>query len=112
MRRSKYLEKILKVILYHDKRHYLKLEKNISSFDNQYFVDSEIFYSEYEIYLKKINKNFEFAINAYLSMIRDMEYEYIKFIRSRRYSACSLAGVNEKVYANLNIFKPPEQIIH
>ena len=94
------MKKILEVILHHDKRHYLKLEKNISSFDNQYFIDSEIFYSEYEIYLKKINKNFEFAINAYLSMIRDMEYEYIKFIRSGRYSASSFDEVNEKVYAN------------
>ena len=106
------MKKILEVILHHDKRRYLKLGKNISSFDNHYFIDLEIFHSECEVYLRKINKNFEIVINAYLSMIKDMEYEYIKFIRSRRYSACSLAGVNEKVYANLNIFKPPEQIIH
>tara|TARA_B100000900_G_C20596916_1_gene723820 strand:- start:2749 stop:3657 length:909 start_codon:yes stop_codon:yes gene_type:complete len=106
---NNYLNKILEIVFKNDKRHFKKLKENISNFDEQYFIDSNIFFTRYDNYLKKINKNFSFAVNAYLKMVKTMNYEHFEFLRSGKYSSSSFDEVNLNVYSNPKVM---ENLLH
>ncbi len=80
--------------------HAKKLKKNISSFDEDFFVRAEIFLSKYEILLKNKGKNLDYAADCYLQMLADINFESVQFLRSGEYTSKSFTEVNERVYNN------------
>ena len=98
--KNQYLNQILQTVKNLDKNHYNKLKKNISGFDKDYYTESELFYKKYNNYLDRVRKTFDFAIQSYLKVVKDMKYETIKFLRTGQYSSQSFSDVNKKVYDN------------
>lgn len=80
--------------------HGKKLKKNTNSFDVIYDAKADAFLTRYESVLRKKNKTIDFAIDCYLQMLADVNYETVQFIRTGRYSSQSFEEVRKKVYAN------------
>ncbi len=80
--------------------HGKKLKKNIASFDSSYYERVNAFLSKYELMLQKNDKTIDFAIDCYLQMLADVNYETVQFVRTGRYSSHSFEDVRKKVYSN------------
>lgn len=80
--------------------HGKKLKKNLSSCDAAYYLKAETFLTAYVNMLRKQNLTIDYAIDCYLQMLADVNYETVQFIRTGRYSSQSFEEVRKKVYAN------------
>ncbi|HOY33066.1 MAG TPA: class I SAM-dependent methyltransferase [Bacteroidales bacterium] len=83
--------------------HSKKLKKNIDNCDLEYFERAEVFLKKYESMLLAENKTLDFAIDCYLRMLADVNYETVQFLRNGSYSNSSFTGVNERIYRNPDI---------
>jgi 2-polyprenyl-3-methyl-5-hydroxy-6-metoxy-1,4-benzoquinol methylase len=85
--------------------HAKKLRSNIDNFDEEYYKIANEFFDKYLSFLMLENKNLDYAINCYLSMISDMNIEAVNFRRSGKYSSSTFEEVKERVYANPEIME-------
>lgn len=80
--------------------HAKKLKKNKDFFNSQNHINLDNKIQSYLYYLESKGKTLHFAIDCYLNMIADMNFETIEFVRTGKYSSSSFEEVNNRVYAN------------
>lgn len=85
--------------------HGKKIKANIKKFDNEYFNRAGEFFNKYELLLKEQNRTVDYAIDCYLQMIADINYETVRFITTGEYSSKTFEEVNARVYNNPEIME-------
>lgn len=80
--------------------HSKKIIKNLSKFDDAYFIRANDFLKAYVRLLQNENKTLDYAIDCYLQMIADVNYESVQFFRTGEYTSKSFEEVNQRVYNN------------
>jgi 2-polyprenyl-3-methyl-5-hydroxy-6-metoxy-1,4-benzoquinol methylase len=83
--------------------HSKKIKKNLKKKDDLFFSKAEEFLSRYNTLLKNEDKSLDFAIDCYLHMISDINYETVQFMESGEYSSKSFNEVNQRVYNNPDV---------
>lgn len=94
------LEYIVEQIKIKNPLHSKRIQKNLKRFDQDYFNRADDFFLKYENLLKNDNKSFDYAIDCYLQMLADVNYESIKFLETGAYTSKSFIEVNQRVYNN------------
>jgi 2-polyprenyl-3-methyl-5-hydroxy-6-metoxy-1,4-benzoquinol methylase len=97
----KIVDKISEINPLHGK----KLKKSLKKQDDNFFKASQVFLNRYKELLEKENKTIDYAIDCYLKMIADFNFETIGFLETGRYSSSSFEEVNKRVYADPNIME-------
>lgn len=85
--------------------HCKKLKKSLNQFDDEYGQRADCFLDKYSRVLANNNQTLDFAIECYLKMLADFNYEAIRFVETGEYSNKSFKDVNEKIYANPEIME-------
>ncbi len=85
--------------------HSKKLKKTLKKMDEAYFVRANEFLHRYIQLLENENKTLDYAIDCYLQMIADVNFESVAFIESGEYSSKSFDEVNKRVYGNPDIME-------
>ena len=85
--------------------HFKKLKKNILNADNDYLIRAEAFLNKYKNILENDNKTLDYAVECYIKMLSDFNYESIKFLQTGEYSNKSFEDVRKKVYNNPEIME-------
>ena len=85
--------------------HSKRILKNLKTFDQEYFDRADEFLLKYEVLLKNDNKSFDYAINCYLQMLADVNFESVQFLKTGEYTSKSFAEVNERVYNNPDVME-------
>lgn len=85
--------------------HSKRILKNLKTFDQEYFDRADAFLLKYEVLLKNDNKSFDYAINCYLQMLADVNFESVQFLKTGEYTSKSFAEVNERVYNNPDVME-------
>jgi len=80
--------------------HSKKLKSNLANADDAYFSRADLFLKKYTDVLQCQNKTIDYAIDCYLQMLADVNYESVQFIQTGTYSSKSFAEVNKRVYEN------------
>jgi SAM-dependent methyltransferase len=99
------LEYIVERICSLNKLHGKKIRSNIKSFDEDYFNRADIFLNKYASVLKDENKTIDYAIDCYLQMIADINYETVHFFSTGEYSSKTFDEVNKRVYNNPEVME-------
>lgn len=99
------LEYIVERICSLNKIHGKKITSNLKKFDEEYYSRVDIFLTKYVKLLQGDNKTIDYAIDCYLQMVADINYETVQFIRTGEYSSKSFAEVNQRVYNNPDVMK-------
>ena len=94
------LDYIVEQIQIKNPLHSKRIQKNLKKFDQEYFTRADDFLVKYENLLSKDNKDFDYAIDCYITMLADFNYESIRFLETGEYTSKSFAEVNERVYNN------------
>ena len=94
------LEYVIEQISSRNIMHGKKLKNNLKKFDEDYFNRADTFLKKYETVLHKSNKTLDYAIDCYLQMLADVNYESVQFIQTGEYSSKSFDEVNRRVYNN------------
>ena len=102
---SHYIDEIYQKIESLNVIHAKKLKKNIASYDENYYRESDDFLLKYNKYLSRENKTVDYAITCYLHMIADMTAETIQFLQTEKYRNSTFDEVNKDVYANPEIME-------
>lgn len=100
-----YLQFILDRIIEKNPLHSKKVKKNISRNDEVYYQRSEQFFDRYTELLKQQGKSLEFAVDCYLKMIHDVNFETVQFQQTGKYSSTSFDEVNKRVYSNPEVME-------
>ncbi len=95
------VERISSLNLLHAK----KLKNNIRKSDNEYFIRANQFLLKYDALLMAQSKTMDYAIDCYLQMLADVNYESIQFIHSGEYSNKWFVEVNKRVYNNPEVME-------
>ena len=85
--------------------HFKKLKKNILNADNDYLIRAEAFLNKYKNILENDNKTLDYAVECYIKMLSDFNYESVKFLQTGEYSNKSFEDVRKKVYNNPEIME-------
>ncbi|MGZ5546098.1 MAG: class I SAM-dependent methyltransferase [Limisphaerales bacterium] len=85
--------------------HGKRLKKNAKIADEAYHLRAQAFLTRYEELLKEGNKTIDYAIDCYLQMIADVNYESVEFSHTGEYSSKSFAEVNKRVYGNSQVME-------
>ena len=80
--------------------HSKKIRNNLSKFSGDYFTRAAEFLMKYEQILIARGETLEYAVDCYLQMLADINYESVRFLESGSYSSKSFEEVNQRVYAN------------
>jgi 2-polyprenyl-3-methyl-5-hydroxy-6-metoxy-1,4-benzoquinol methylase len=80
--------------------HSKKIRNNLSKFSGDYFSRAGEFLTKYEQILIARGENLEYAVDCYLQMLADINYESVRFLESGEYSSKSFEEVNQRVYAD------------
>jgi len=83
-----------------------KLEKYISSMPRLFFDEANQFVKEYSSYLKSQNLSFDFAIDSYLKMCKDMVKSQIYFMKNKKYPLEDQNQAYEEVYSSKEEMEP------
>ncbi len=75
-----------------------KLQKHLSTQDEFFFESAEVFVKEYSSYLESQNIPFEYAVDAYLKMCKDMIKSQIFFMKTGKYPMESAEQAYEQIY--------------
>jgi len=85
--------------------HGKKLKRSIKKQDEYFFSASSEFLNRYSVLLEKENRTIDYAIDCYLKMIADFNFEEIGFLETGKYSSSSFEEVNKRVYADPQIME-------
>jgi hypothetical protein len=77
--------------------HGKKIKKNLRKFDKSYFIKADQFLTKYSSLLNCQGKTIDYAIDCYLQMIADINYETVHFIHTGEYSSKTFDEVNARV---------------
>ncbi|MCK9612006.1 MAG: methyltransferase domain-containing protein [Bacteroidales bacterium] len=102
---QKTLDYIIDSISSKNKLHAKKIKNNIKNFDEEYYTRADNFFKKYLTILQKDNKTIDYAIDCYLQMIADINYETVQFAKTGEYSSKSFEEVNKRVYSNPEVMK-------
>ncbi len=80
--------------------HSKKITKNLGKFDDAYFTRANNFLKRYVKLLENEGKTLDYAIDCYLQMIADVNYESVQFLQTGEYTSKSFEEVNKRVYDN------------
>lgn len=94
------LENIINQIDEKNPLHVKKLRKTIKKMDEAYYNRAQLFFERYKELLKTDNKTLDYAVDCYLQMIADVNYESVIFSETGEYTSKSFEEVNKRVYAN------------
>lgn len=83
--------------------HFKKIYSYFNSSDDLFYKKSNEFYRSYENFLLKNKLDFNYAVDCYLKMIKDINAETFIFHKTGRYSSSSFEEVNKRVYNNPDI---------
>ena len=96
---------IVEQIQIKDPLHSKRIQKNLKKNDQDYYNRANDFFSKYEYLLKNENKSFDYAIDCYLQMLADINFESIRFLETGEYTSKSFNEVNQRVYNNPEIME-------
>ncbi len=99
------LEYIVERISSENPLHCKKIKKNIKKFDELYFERANLFLKKYELLLLSENKSIDYAIDCYLQMLADVNFESVRFQETGEYSSKSFEDVNMRVYNNPEVME-------
>lgn len=99
------LEYVVEQISSKNELHSKKIVKNLSRFDDAYYIRANDFLKRYEKLLQNENKTLDYSIDCYLQMISDVTYESIHFIQTGEYTSKSFDEVNQRVYNNPKVME-------
>jgi 2-polyprenyl-3-methyl-5-hydroxy-6-metoxy-1,4-benzoquinol methylase len=85
--------------------HSKKINKTLKKLDEEYFRRADVFLTRYAEVLKRNNQELGYAVDCYLKMIADINYETIKFAETKEYSSKSFEEVNQRVYNNPGVME-------
>ncbi len=85
--------------------HSKKILKNIGKFDDAYFTRANNFLRKYKKLLQGNKQTLDYAIDCYLQMIADVNYEAVQFLRTGEYTSKSFEEVNQRVYNNPQVME-------
>jgi 2-polyprenyl-3-methyl-5-hydroxy-6-metoxy-1,4-benzoquinol methylase len=85
--------------------HGKKIKKNLKKFDEAYFIRADLFLTKYNLVLQSQGRNIDYAIDCYLQMIADINYETVHFIHTGEYSSKTFDEVNARVYNNPGVME-------
>ncbi len=97
------LKHIIETIAKKNILHGKKILKLLENADNNYIIKAEAFLNRYEFLLHKNNTSLCYAIDCYLQMLADVNYETVQFIQTGHYSNTTFEDVNKRVYNNPEI---------
>jgi 2-polyprenyl-3-methyl-5-hydroxy-6-metoxy-1,4-benzoquinol methylase len=97
---TKEMEDIVAQIDEKNPLHSKKLKKTLKKMDDAYFNRASEFFSKYLKLLEGENKTLDYAIDCYLQMIADVNFESVSFIETGEYTSKSFDEVNKRVYGN------------
>lgn len=99
------LEYIVEQIKMKNPMHSKRIQKNLKNFNQEYFNRANEFFLKYESLLKKDNKSFDYAIDCYMQMLADVNFESIHFLETGEYTSKSFEEVNQRVYNNPEVME-------
>lgn len=82
-----------------------KIKKNLNRFDEAYYNRANVFLKKYVGLLKNDNKTLDYAIDCYLRMLADVNYETMQFAQTGAYTSQSFEEVNQRVYNNPEVME-------
>lgn len=82
-----------------------KLNTLLARMDERFFDRAERFLTTFERFLLSKGKTFEYGIDCFMTLRDEMVRERIEFLRTGRYSSCSFAEVEQRVYSNPRIME-------
>lgn len=85
--------------------HGKKVAKNFKNQDAEFFSRAEAFLERYNSLLISDSKTFDYAIDCYLQMIADVNYESLRFLETGEYTSKSFEEVNQRVYNNPEVME-------
>ncbi len=83
-----------------------KLEKYLSSMPDSFFDEANQFVKDYSSYLESQNLSFDFAIESYLKMCKDMVKSQIYFMKNKKYPLDDQNQAYEEVYNSKKEMEP------
>ncbi len=99
------LEYIIEQIRIKSPLHSKKIQKNLKSFDQDYYDRADEFFVKYETLLKNEGRSFDYAIDCYLQMLADINFEAVHFLKTGEYTSKSFKEVNQRVYDNPDVME-------
>ena len=99
------LEYIIDQIRIKNPLHSKRIQKNLKFFNDDYYERADAFLAKYETLLKNDNKSFDYAIDCYLQMLADVNFESMHFLRTGEYTSKSFEEVNKRVYDNPDVME-------
>jgi len=94
------LETIVNQIQEKNPLHAKKLKSNISSMDESFHNEAEVFFQRYIEFAKVSGYDLNFGIDSYLKVISDQVVEQVGFLRTGEYSCKSFEDAYNRVYNN------------
>jgi 2-polyprenyl-3-methyl-5-hydroxy-6-metoxy-1,4-benzoquinol methylase len=85
--------------------HGKKLKKSLKKQDDYFFARAQEFLIRYSSLLENEEKTMDYAIDCYLQMIADFNFETIGFLETGNYSSSSFEEVNKRVYSDPKIME-------
>ncbi len=99
------LDYIVERVCLLNKIHGKKILYNQQNFDKAYFIRANTFLTRYNLLLQHQGKTIDYAIDCYLQMIADINYETVQFIRTGAYTSKTFDEVNARVYNNPEVMQ-------
>jgi 2-polyprenyl-3-methyl-5-hydroxy-6-metoxy-1,4-benzoquinol methylase len=76
------------------------LKNNLKTFDLEYFKKADSFFIKYNELLISEQRTLDYAIECYLKMLEDVNFESVQFFITGEYSNKSFEDVKKRVYDN------------
>ncbi len=99
------LDYIVERICLLNKIHGKKILHNQQNFDETYFIRANAFLTRYNLLLQHQGKTLDYAIDCYLQMIADINYETVQFMQTGKYTSTTFDEVNTRVYNNPEVMQ-------
>lgn len=99
------MEYIIDQIQVKNPLHSKKIHKNLEQFDDDYYRRAEEFFMKYKALLNSEGRSFDYAIESYLKMLADVNFESLHFLRTGEYTSKSFEEVNKRVYDNPQVME-------
>jgi 2-polyprenyl-3-methyl-5-hydroxy-6-metoxy-1,4-benzoquinol methylase len=94
------LDYVVESVACRNELHSKKIRKTLKKMDSDYADRANLFLKEHQSLLQKEGRTLDYAVECYLQMIADMNFESVKFQETGEYSSKSFDEVNKRVYGN------------